>query len=97
MADATATAAGPVVDPNSSQTATPIATMGFGAREDADSTRQAQHMEANDAPVDVNYNAVMARAQAETIALMGKSFEANADLRNKQFQDLAIWRSAQLK
>lgn len=65
------------------QTDTPIATMGFGAREDADSTRQAQHAVANDAPVDVNFNAIIARSQALTVDMLGKSFEANSDVRQK--------------
>lgn len=57
-------------------------TRGFGPVEDADSTRQAQHAVANDAPVDVNPNAILARAQGETIVLMGKNFEAGAARRN---------------
>jgi hypothetical protein len=65
------------------QDQTPVATMGFGAREDADTTRQAQHMEANDAPVDVNMNAIMARSQALTVDALGKSFAANEDFRQK--------------
>lgn len=56
----------------------PASTMGFGPRESADETRQSQHQAANDVPVDVNPNAIMARAQSETITLMGKNFEANA-------------------
>ena len=50
----------------------------YGQRSTADDTRQAQHMEANDAPVDVNLNAVFAREQAGTMTLMGKNFEASA-------------------
>lgn len=65
------------------QDPTPQATKGFGAREDADSTRQAQHSQANDTPTDVNMNAVVAREQAATITRMGDSFEANGDRRNK--------------
>lgn len=72
-----------MADPVESQTNTPIATMGFGAREDADTTRQAQHMEANDAPVDVNFNAVVCRSQSLTVDALGKNFESNADRRNK--------------
>lgn len=67
---------------------TPAATLGFGPRESADETRQAQQQVANDAPTDVNMNAILARAQGETIALMGKNFEANADRRNKIFDAL---------
>jgi hypothetical protein len=62
---------------------TPVATKGFGPREDADATRQAQHMEANDAPVDVNMNAIVAREQALTFTVAGQSFQANNDVRQK--------------
>lgn len=55
----------------------------YGPGANADETRQAQHMEANDAPVDVNLNAVIARSQALTVDIGGKNFEANADLRQK--------------
>ena len=62
---------------------TPPATLGFGPREDADATRQAQQEMANDTPVDVNVNAVIARSQALTHDVLGKNFESNADRRNK--------------
>ncbi len=65
------------------QDQTPQHSQGFGPAEDSDTTRQAQHTVSNDSPTDVNYNAVLARAQGETLALMGKNFEANADRRNK--------------
>ena len=35
--------------------------------------RQAQHQQTNDTPTDVNMNAVVAREQAGTFALMGKN------------------------
>ena len=82
MADAAGTVANPLVDAGT-QVGTPVATMGFGARESADETRQAQHMEANDAPVDVNINAVVAREQALTFALMGQNFRAHTDMLNR--------------
>lgn len=66
-----------MADPNA-----PAHSEGFGAAEDADATRQAQHAAANDTPVDINPNAVIARAQAETIVLMGKNFAAGASRRN---------------
>lgn len=66
-----------------SQTDTPIATMGFGAREQADETRQAQQSVSNDAPTDVNFNAIVARSQALTLDILGKDAIANADFRNK--------------
>ena len=62
---------------------TPQHSQGYGAAEHSDDTRQSQHTQSNDTPTDVNCNAVIARAQAETITLMGKNFEANADRRNK--------------
>ena len=65
------------------QTGTPIATMGFGAREQADETRQAQQGMMNDAPLDVNVNAVVARSQVLTFDAMGKEFVANQDVRQK--------------
>lgn len=61
----------------------PGSTYGFGPRENADETRQAQHSQANDTPTDVNMNAVVARSQALTFDTLGKNFEANADLRQK--------------
>lgn len=72
-----------MADPNA-----PEHSEGFGPAEDADASRQAQHQMGNDFPVDVNPNAVAARAQCETLILMGKNFEANADRRNKIFDQL---------
>lgn len=69
---------------------TPSHSEGFGPAEQADDTRQSQHQLANDAPVDVNPNAIIARAQGETIVQMGKNFEANADRRNKIFDALVV-------
>lgn len=50
----------------------------YGPRENADDTRQAQQSVSNDAPTDVNMNAIMAREQGATLTLMGKNFEANS-------------------
>ena len=50
----------------------------FGPVESADETRQAQHSISNDAPTDVNFNAVMARKQAQTTDLAGSEFGAAA-------------------
>ena len=72
-----------MADPNA-----PEHSEGFGPAEDADTTRQAQHQMGNDFPVDCNYNAVLARAQGETLALMGKNFEAGAARRNALFDVL---------
>jgi hypothetical protein len=55
----------------------------FGPRESADETRQAQQQMVNDAPVDVNMNAVIARSQALTHDVLGKNFESNMDRRTK--------------
>ena len=63
-------------------------TRGFGAVENADETRQAQHSNANDTPTDVNLNAVIGRSQALTHDVLGKNFEANADRRNKIMDDI---------
>lgn len=57
----------------------------YGPNALADETRQAQMALANDAPVDVNVNSIIAREQGATLTLMGKNFEANADRRNKIF------------
>ena len=72
----------PLVDAGT-QVGTPVATMGFGARESADETRQAQQSVSNDAPTDVNFNAIVARSQALTVDALGKNYEANGDRRNK--------------
>jgi hypothetical protein len=64
----------------------------FGPAEQADETRQAQQQAANDVPVDVNPNAIIARTQSAgfveqqgTLTLMGKNFEAGASRRNALF------------
>lgn len=76
------TAGQPIVDAGT-QVGTPVATMGFGAREAADAARQAQFTEADDVPTDVNMNAIVARSQALTIDIAGKEFTANSDFREK--------------
>ena len=55
----------------------------YGPVEHSDDTRQAQHMTANDAPVDVNSNAALARSQALTVDVLGKAFTSNQDRRDK--------------
>ena len=62
----------------------------FTPRVDSSATMQAQHQMGNDFPLDVNPNAVVGRAQMETLTLMGKNFEANADRRNKMFDQLSF-------
>jgi hypothetical protein len=72
---------------------TPMHSQGYGPAEDADATRQAQMQVANDAPTDVNMNAVIARSQAQTTDQSAKNFEANADRRNKLAD---YWMAAQM-
>lgn len=55
----------------------------FTPSADASQTLQAQHSGANDAPTDVNNNAVLARSQALTVDIAGKMFQSNADRRDK--------------
>lgn len=53
----------------------------YGPGVNADETRQAQHVAANDTPVDVNMNAVVARSQALTVDMAGKGFVAAQERR----------------
>lgn len=83
---------------------TPPHSNAYGPAEQADETRQAQQQAANDVPVDVNPNAIIARTQAagfvaqqETLTLMGKNFEHLAARRNSIFDDVAAWRAGSLK
>ncbi len=78
---------------DTAQTLTPLATAGFGARESADETRQAQQQVANDAPVDVNPNAVYAREQVATATLQGREFTAASARRNNIMDDILHARS----
>ena len=63
----------PIVDA-ASQVATPVATMGFGAREQADETRQASQGILNDAELDIVMQQVVVRSQALTVDVAGKDF-----------------------
>lgn len=56
-------------------------TRGFGPVENNDDTRQAQHSMSNDAPTDVNLNAVVGRSQALTVDALGKGFAAAQERR----------------
>lgn len=76
MADTSSTAVD-TMDP------TPLRSRGFGPAEEADATRQAQQSVSNDAPTDVNMNAIVARSQGLTFDQSGKDFQSNADRRNK--------------
>ena len=62
-----------MADPNA-----PQHSEGYGPAEMADDTRQAQQTVSNDAPTDVNMNAVIARTQAGTFTLIGGEFAAAA-------------------
>uniref|UniRef100_A0A6M3KUC5 Uncharacterized protein n=1 Tax=viral metagenome TaxID=1070528 RepID=A0A6M3KUC5_9ZZZZ len=62
-----------MADPNA-----PQHSEGYGPAEQADDTRQAQQTVSNDAPTDVNLNAVIARTQAGTFTLIGEEFAAAA-------------------
>jgi len=63
------------------QDQTPQHSQGFGAAENSDDTRQAQHQLTNDTPADVNFNAIVARGQALTVEIAGKNYEAAASRR----------------
>lgn len=68
-------------------------TRAYGPVEVVDDTRQAQMQVANDAPVDVNPNAIIARDQALITQLTGHSFRANQDRRDK-IADIALGKMA---
>jgi hypothetical protein len=74
--------------PDPVTTGPPSAT-GFGPRESADESRQAQQALANDAVIDVNMNSIIAREQGATYVMMGKNFEAGAARRNALFDHVA--------
>jgi len=60
-----------------------VADAGYPHSANADETRQAQHSVSNDAPTDVNINAVVGRSQALTVDIAGKAFTSNQDRRDK--------------
>ena len=62
----------------------------FGPVESADETRQAQHQLANDAPTDINFNAIVARSQQLTLDALGKGYASNQDRRDKMFDQKAF-------
>lgn len=68
---------------------TPSHSQGFGPAEQADETRQAQQTVSNDAPTDVNFNAVVARSQQLTLDIGGKNYEANANRLNALMNHMA--------
>lgn len=72
-----------MADQSSGDANTPSRFDPYGPNALADETRQAQMMEANDAPVDVNVNSVVARSQTLTFDIAGKNYESNSDLRQK--------------
>jgi hypothetical protein len=67
----------------------------YGPVEDADATRQAQHVMGNDVAVDVNNNAALARLQGLTSALAAHSAQSNQDRRDKMADSgVGIFRAA---
>ena len=67
----------PAEDPvahGGSQDDSPVASKGFGPREQADETRQASQGILNDAELDVNFQQIMVRSQALTVDVVGKDF-----------------------
>ena len=56
-------------------------TRAYGPVELADDTRQSQNQVANDAPVDMNPNAIICRSQMLTLDIAGKGFTAAAERR----------------
>ena len=85
------TAAQPIIDAGT-QAGTPVATMGYGAREQADETRQASQGVMNDVELDVNFNSVVVRSQATTLDVLGKAFVENHDARQKMADANSDWR-----
>ena|SRR3990167_10549971 len=81
----------PIVDA-ASQVATPIATMGFGAREQADETRQASQGLLNDTPMDVNANAFVQKSQILTFDVLGKEYASGAKIRDMVDTANTDWR-----
>jgi len=57
----------------------------YGAVEATDDTRQAQQTVSNDAPTDINMNAIVARSQALTVDGLGKGFVAAQERRTAVF------------
>lgn len=55
----------------------------YGPVENSDDTRQAQQSVSNDAPTDVNFNAILARAQGVSLEVFGTNAKSNADRRDK--------------
>lgn len=75
-------------DTNVNQVGPPTSS-GFGPRESADETRQAQQSLANDATLDVNMNAVVGRSQALSVDALGKGFIAAQERRQAIFDAMA--------
>lgn len=51
----------------------------FSSGDDASATSQAQHSNANDAPTDVNNNAIFGRSQGLSVDVLGKNFVNGAN------------------
>lgn len=76
MADAATT---PAVTVSGVEDQTPTATKGFGAREQADETRQSSQGVLNDVQLDLNFQQVVVRSQGLTVDVLGKAFVASHD------------------
>lgn len=61
----------------------------FGAKEYADTQRQAAANSMAVAPVEVSLNDILVAEQGGTMVLMGKNFEAGASRRNSLFDHVA--------
>lgn len=68
-------------DASGTQIGTPVATLGFGAREDADQTRQAGHGIVNDAQIYANPNGILVNSQMLSIDMLGKGMIASQERR----------------
>ena len=77
-------AAGDTSTQTPAQEMSPVATLGYGARESSDAKRQASDSQrAHDEPESVNFNEIATNSQALTIDVLGKEFTSNTDRREK--------------
>ncbi len=75
--------ADPIDTPSANISTVSPTSRAFGPVESADETRQAQQTVSNDAPTDVNMNAIIGRSQALTFDVLGKQHTDNQDIRAK--------------
>jgi len=84
--------AGGTVALQGQQDETPVATKGFGAREYADTARQAAGNAMTVDPFDVSMKNVFTNSQALTVDSLGKSFVGTEDQRGKIANANDDWR-----